>query len=44
MESNIWQYVYVNNKYWPQFHNNLIQVNYNPKYFQQNYTFFSQVY
>mgnify|MGYP000222865206 CR=1 FL=1 len=27
-----------------QFHNNLIRLNFNPKYFRQNYMFFSQVY
>ena len=29
---------------WAQFHNNLIWLNFNPKYSSQNYTFFSQVY
>ena len=25
--------------FWAQFHNNLIRLNFNPKYFRQNYTF-----
>ena len=29
---------------WAQLHNNLIRLNFNPKYFRQNYTFFSQIY
>jgi len=29
---------------WAHFHYDLIRLNLNPKYFRQNYTFFSQVY
>jgi len=35
---------YYTRPYWAQFHNNLIRLKFNPKYFKQNYTYFRQFY
>ena len=35
---------HMSKSFWAQFHNHSIWLNFNPKYFRQNYTFFSKVY